>query len=208
MSINLIWPYCTLASVQRFIGNSTAEAVDDICDGINEASRYIDSLTDKIFYRKSYAGEKVQFQSKGRENWLLYGPVFGQQQAFIKSPFKPIIQGTLQVSDNMALLSEGLDYTVDYQNGKIYLNHVSAEASLKVTADVGLDNGTSPYNPAIPSPQIPGEIRFAAKRIAALSTGMLRKVIATDGEGHNQFYNPNSVPKDIAEILWFWRQKP
>jgi len=208
MSIPLVYPYCTLASVQRFIGDKTADSVDDISEGINEASRYIDSITDKIFYRKSYSGVKVQYQSKGRENWTLYGPVFGQQQAFIKAPYKPIIQGTLQVVDNLALLVEGTDYTVDYANGKIYFNHISAESSLLITADVGLDNGTSPYNPAIPSPQIPGEIRFAAKRIAALSTGMLRKLIANDGVGGSQFYNPISVPKDISDMLWFWRQKP
>src|SRR5512142_153596 len=125
MAVTLVNPYCTVEEVQDFLEDSKADHVDRIARAINAGSRYVDSISDHIFYRKQYTNEPVQRQSRGRNIWSMYPAVFKNQAAFIKSPFNPIIRGSVTLYDNGVELIEGQDFTVDYENGKIYAANYS-----------------------------------------------------------------------------------
>ena len=217
MSEILKYPYCTLAEAQDFLEDSTASHVDRITRAINAASRYADSITARIFYRKSYTAVPVLPSMAGAGNWIVKPSAVYTQPAYIQAPYAPIIPGTLSFLSNGINLVEGQGYSVDYENGMIMINAITGAgvpgwlpSATLITADVGYDNGTYTQDPktllwsgdtTVPSPDIPGSIRFNIPRLIPFFSGLWRKAIMTDGSAAFVNMGQGKIPQDIID-LW------
>jgi hypothetical protein len=216
MSEVLDRPYCTLEQLQRFMGDTNANHVDGLIDAINQASRYIDRKTRWIFYRKDYANAIVLNTQGAPGNWTIWPSCINVRRGFIKAPYKPILPGLQiisQVSPNgaQAVLTEGQDYEVDYENGKIYT--LRAEWSMRpesylITGSVGVDNGSgTPYDPTFPATfaqGMDGDITRLCKIIAATNSGYWIKKVQTNGSMQPQTAVINKLDKDTNEELNWW----
>ena len=208
MSVILDRPYCTLQEAQDFLEDSTPGHVDRITRAINAASRYADSITARIFYRKPYTASPVLPTMAGAGNWVAQPSTIYTQPAYIKAPYAPIIPGTLSFVVAGITMAEGEGYTVDYENGMIMINSLTGPgvsgwlpSATLITADVGYDNGTSPYDSTKPSDDIPGSIRFNIPRLIPFFSGLWRKAIMTDGSAAFVNMGQGKIPQDIID-LW------
>jgi hypothetical protein len=208
MSEILLNPYCTLQEAQDFLEDSTPSHVDRITRAINAASRYADSITSKIFYLKSYTAAPVLPAMAGPGNWIVNPSAVYTQPAYIQAPYAPIIPGSIAFTSGGITLAEGTDYTVDYENGMIMVNAITGQSVAGwmpnvnlITADVGYDNGTTPYDNTMPSPDIPGSIRFNIPRLIPFFSGLWRKAIMTDGSAAFVNMGQGKLPQDILD-LW------
>jgi hypothetical protein len=208
MSEVLLNPYCTLQEAQDFLEDSTPSHVDRITRAINAASRYADSITAKIFYKKSYVAAPIMPPMAGAGNWVCRPSAVYTQPAYIQAPYAPIIPGSIAFTFGSITMFEGMDYTVDYENGMIMLNAITGQGVAGwmpnvnlITADVGYDNGTTPYDNTMPSPDIPGSIRFNIPRLIPFFSGLWRKAIMTDGSAAFLNMGQGKLPQDILD-LW------
>jgi hypothetical protein len=213
MSEVLLYPYCTLQEAQDFMEDSTLGHVDRFIRGINGASRYADSITGKFFYRLSYVAAPVLSAMAGDGNWRVFPSAVYTQPAYIQAPYGlPIIPGTITFTTAGITLAEGTDYSVDYLNGQIFLNVANGRSGggwlpniTLITADVGYDNGTSPYDSTVPAPAapggLPGSVRFNIPRLIPFFTGLWRKAIMADGSAAFVNMGQGKLPQDILD-LW------
>jgi hypothetical protein len=107
-------------------------------------------------------------------------------------------------------MTENLDYTVDYENGKIFISALSFGVgggwlpnTIEITATVGYDNGTTPYDSTVPAASIPGSIRFNIPRLIPFFSGLWRKAIMTDGSAAFVNMGQGKLPQDILDL---WEQ--
>ena len=215
MSEVLDRPYCSLEQLQRFMGDTNSNHVDGLIDAINQASRYIDRKTRWIFYRKDYVNAVALNTQGAPGSWTLWPSCINVRRGFVKAPYKPILPGLQiisQVSPNgpQAVLIEGTDYEVDYEGGKIYT--LRAEWSMRpesylITASVGVDNGTDPYDatkPATFAQGMDGDITQICRVVAATFSGYWLKKVMTNGSLQPQSFLVTKIDKDTLEELYRW----
>lgn len=223
-NVTLFRPYCTLEEVQRFMGQTKADDVDTILSAINRACRYIDSKTRWIFYRKQYTDEVVLNTQGAPGNWTVWPAVNAVRRGYIKAPFKPILNFALTThvgNTAPSILTEGVDYEVDYVNGRVYcLGYgwsMKAEA-YTVTAQVGVDNGTEdltvipvvPYDETVAPDEtdgMDGEIHQLAIQIAATFSGLWMKKVYVQGMMQPENRLINIVDKETLKALSIWAAK-
>ena len=72
MAITLLYPYATVEEVKRYIGETLTDTdkEDQIKFAINKASRLIDSMTNRLFYKKTYTDEYIT-TTKRYNGWAL-----------------------------------------------------------------------------------------------------------------------------------------
>ena len=223
-TITLFRPYCSLEEVQHFMGQTKADDVDTILSAINRASRFIDSKTRWIFYRKQYTDELVINTQGSPGNWTVWDSVNSVRSGFIKAPFKPILNFALTSHDGSSapsVLVEGTDYQVDYINGRVYClgyGWSMKAGAYTVTAQVGVDNGTedltktpiTDYNETVPADEehgMDGEIHQFAIQIAATYTGLWMKKVYVQGMMQPENRLINVVDKETLKALSIWAVK-
>jgi hypothetical protein len=221
MSVILDRPYCTQKQVQRIMGDSNADHVDDILDAINRASRYIDQKSRWIFYRKQYTNAVVISNPGSPGNWTVWPAVNAVERGFIKSPYKPILKFALTThvgNASPAILVEGVDYEVDYVNGRVKClgyGWSRKPGAYTVTAQVGVDNGTEdltatpvvPYDYSVPADTahgMDGDIQQMAIQISAVFTNLWVKKVFVQGMMQPENRLQNKVDKDTLLELHRW----
>jgi hypothetical protein len=219
MTVALDRPYCTIAEVQRFLALKSddpalASKQDVIAEEINRASRTIDSLTRKRFYKTTYTDHFIDFQGDGAGVFALRSPVLNRQYGYIETPYCPIIKVTsiveylsmdAQLSPQLGLpttLVENVDYKIDYQNGYIYRLIYTWNRSpnaIKITCDLGYDSADA----QTPSATIPGVISRACRKLAASGTGMMRRDVFSTWTGAKQTLTVGDDDEKLTKQLQF-----
>jgi|WetSurMetagenome_2_1015567.scaffolds.fasta_scaffold335191_2 hypothetical protein len=213
----LINPYCSLTDLKTFLKLPLADTANDdvLIDAINEASRFIEDETYDRFYKQSYVDKYVDFQSAGRNNFTIFRPVRNVQSGFIQTPYKPIISITsidiatqYPLAGAMTRLTEGVGYTVDYDNGLIYRvgdAWPTLPNSIKITCDLGYDNGTDPYDNSIVADTVPGLIRKHCRLIA--SVGLYRRDVYSSWTGQVSKISVTEIDDKWINALRHWRMR-
>jgi hypothetical protein len=225
----LINPYCKLSELKTFLALplNLADKDDQLIDAINTASRFIEDETYDRFYKQTFTEALVNFQSAGRNNFTIFHPVQRRndpQYGFIKTPYKPILSlSEIKTSqeyppNNFGVLTENVDYSVDYANGKIYRMNESAwsqmPGAIKITCDLGFDNGSNNYtvgltgyDNSIPADTIPGLIRNLCVKLAAVTTGMWRRDVYDKWTGTKSVINVMENDEKWIMQLRHWRMR-
>jgi hypothetical protein len=201
MSITLDKPYVTLDNVKIYCGISLSntEFDENVKWAINRASRLIDGLTDRFYYKKTYTSEYFS-TTKGFEGWSIVKGGDADTGGYIFTPQgAPIISITTLIEDDDTLV-ENTDFYVDYAGGKIEKasgNWNENPRKIIITCEIGYDSsGTT-----VPSSDIPGDIEQYALEIAARMSGHFTKAKINYAAGGVEQVDLHEVPKWIVDNL-------
>lgn len=195
MSTTLLHPYVTLNDVKFYCGIGTDKTAydEDIKKAINKASRYIDSVTGRYYYKKSYSSEYITTTSVRYQGWqILDDKLFTPQNA-------PIITLTSLVVDDDTL-TENTDFYVDYEAGMIEKNGSTWTTTLReivFTGDLGYDSDDT----ETPSTDIPGDVSHYCLEIASRFSGHYKKTIKNYVSNAAEDVDLYGVPKDMEKAL-------
>lgn len=198
MSTTLLYPYVTLNDVKFYCGISVdkTDYDDDIKKAINKASRYIDGVTGRYYYKKTYTSEYLS-TTKGYEGWQMYEKDSG---GLLFTPkLAPIIDITSITEDGVSL-TENTDFYVDKEAGMIEranTNWNENPRTIVITCNLGYDSDDT----ATPSTDIPGDIVQYCLEIASRFSGHFKKSIKNYVSGASEEVDLFGVPKDIEKAL-------
>lgn len=194
MSATLLNPYVTLADVKFYCGIAVGktEFDEDIKKGINKASRYIDGVTEKYYYKKSYSSTylSTSYQHEGWE--ILADKLFTPKNA-------PIISVTTLIAGGITL-TENDDFYIDKVIGMIEKeggDWSMLPRQIVITCDLGYDSDDT----ETPSADIPGDIQQYALEIASRFSGHYKKSIKNYVSGASEEVDLFGVPKDVVDAL-------
>ena len=198
MAITLYRPYCTLSEVKTHCGIATATTSfdDDIKEAINKASRLIDSLTGRYYYKKTYTSEYLN-GTMDYNGWQILensdGGILLTPQA------APIISVTTLI-ESSATLVENTDFYLHKESGIIERasgNWSEQPRTICITCDLGYNSADT----ATPSADIPGDINLYAIELAARKSGQYKKTIKNYVSGAAEPMDLYGVPKEIETAL-------
>lgn len=198
MAVALLFPYCSLAQVQQFVGNTNADKIDQIKEAINRASRFIDEITGRIYYQKTVTDYYLR-GTAGGDGWSIRRYIPGKPASgLLVCPYKPILSvSELVVGD--VVLTENTDFYVLNDSGiieKASGNWSETPRDIKITAVFGY----AETDTATPAATQPGDITQYAIEIAGRMSGLFaRNVEQQDGEVM-AFYE-TAIPKWIVDRL-------
>lgn len=199
MSVTLLYPYCTLAQVQQFVGNTNADKIDQIKDAINRASRFIDEITGRIYYQKTVTDYYLR-GTRGGDGWEVRRYIPGKTGGgLLVCPYRPIISVTSLI-EGTTTLTENTDFYVLNESGMIERadgdNWSETPRDIKITAVFGYASDVTDT----PAATQPGDITQYAIEIAGRMSGLFaRNVEHQDGETL-AFYE-TAIPKWIVDKL-------
>lgn len=194
MSTTLYRPYVTLADVKFYCGIATGktEFDEDIKKAINKASRYIDGVTGRYYYKKTYTSAYLStgYQYEGWE--ILDDKLFTPRNA-------PIIDVTTLIEGTTTLI-ENTDFYIDKEAGMIERNGADWSVSprqLIITCNLGYDS----TGDTVPSDDIPGNVAQFALEIASRFSGHYKKSIKNYVSGASEEIDLFGVPKEMVSEL-------
>lgn len=194
MSTTLSRPYATLADVKSYCGIATGktEFDEDIRKAINKASRYIDGVTGRYYYKKTYASVYLAtgYQHEGWE--ILDDKLFTPKNA-------PIISVTTLIEGD-ATLTENTDFYIDKEAGMIEKdggNWDTLPRQIIITCELGYDSTDT----TTPSDDIPGNVAQFALEIASRFSGRYKKSIKNYVSGASEEIDLFGVPKEMVSEL-------
>ena len=198
MSTTLLYPYVTLADVKSYcgIGADNTDFDEDVRKAINQVSRYIDRITNRYYYKKTYTSHYI-VPTSSYDGWQLAekdsgGLLFTPQMA-------PIIDITTLIEDDDTLV-ENTDFYVHSASGiieKASSNWASDPREICITCNLGYDSDDT----ATPSSDLPGDINHYAKELAARWSGHYKKTIKNYVSGGAESIDLFGVPKEIEQAL-------
>jgi hypothetical protein len=195
MAATLDRPYCSLEDVKNVLRRVTDSSKDELLrDAINYASRLIDSITGRIFYKLEW----TDYYLSANGNHKVLG------DTIILSTY-PIISISALSEDGTALV-ENTDYFVDYESGIITkaedADWETDPRAIKISGFVGYATADD-LTPAVTQP---GDIRLACIDIAKRKSGLFHKELqaidGTTGEVEDE-----SVPQRILTDLKRYRRR-
>jgi hypothetical protein len=200
MAVTLDRPYCTLAELKEFlrIATTNTDKDDTLKRAINNASRYIDDATGRIFYEKSLTDYYLPTYYGG-EGWRITDLQPGETGGGkIWAAYKPIISITELVEDAVTLV-ENSDFYIDKNFGCIVRaenNWDNEPRAIKITGTFGYETDDD----QTPADTMPGDIRECCKEIAARRSGEFIQVVQQEDGSISEFQN-RSMPAWVKEIL-------
>jgi len=195
MALTLDRPYCTLDDVKNMLRRVTDSSKDELLrDAINWASRKIDSLTQRTFYKTTWTD---YYLSENGQHEVLDDTIF--------LSVYPILSITELVEDGTTLTIND-DFFVDYQSGII----TKADGGEWSTEPRGIKiSGTFGYETAddeTPSDDLPGDINLHCIDIAKRKSGLFHKELqAIDGSTNE--IEDESIPAGIVKELKLYRKR-
>lgn len=194
MSTTLLYPYTTLEDVKFYCGIALTKTEwdENIKKAINKASRFIDSLTGRYFYNKTYTSEYLNGTVNFQGWQVLDQYIFTPQRA-------PIISVTTLI-ENETTLTENTDFYIDLVNGMIERASgcwVSRAREIQITCSLGYATDDT----ATPSADLPGEIAMHALELASRFSGRYKKEIKNFVSGGTESVDLYGAPKDIIKSL-------
>lgn len=194
MSTALYRPYVTLDDVKFYCGISLdkIDYDEDIKKAINKASRYIDGLTERFYYKKAYADAYLStgYQYEGWE--ILDDKLF-------TPPNAPIIDVTTLIIGSVTLV-ENTDFYIDKKAGMIERaggNWPISPRQIIITCNLGYDSSGD----TVPSADIPGDIAQYCLEISSRFSGHFKKSIKNYVSGASEEIDLFGVPKEIVNEL-------
>jgi hypothetical protein len=191
---DLYRPYVTLDDVKIYCGIalSKADYDEDIKIAINKASRYIDGVTGRYYYQKTYTDEYLN-GTKDYQGWQIL------EELLFTPQLAPIISIT-SITEDSTLLVENTDFYVNKESGVIEKDSGDwndAPRKIKISCVLGYASADT----ATPSTDIPGDIAQYALEIAARFSGHFKKTIKNYVSGTSETVDLFGVPKDIDTAL-------
>lgn len=199
MATTLLYPYVTLDDVKRYCGESLTVTTydEDFKVAINKASRHIDSLTDGIYYKKTYTSEYLNGR-KNYQGWQIIKCKNGG--GYILTPkLLPIISITTLI-ENETTLTENTDFYIHADTGIIEKDSgdwSELPRTIQITCELGFDSDDT----ATPSADIPGDINFYAMEMAARLSGRYKKEIKNFVSGGAEHVDLYGVTKEMHKAL-------
>jgi hypothetical protein len=200
MSVSLDRPYCTLAELKAVLRIADTDTDDDdiLKTAINNASRMIETITGKIFYKKTLTNFYMP-GFYGGEGWRITNVQAGEAGGGkIWSRYKPIIEITELVEDGVTL-TENTDFYIDKVVGYIVRasgNWNYEPREIKISGSFGYETD----NDQTPADTQPGDVRTYCQRIAASLSGK-NYVNAQQDDGEVIRINGSEIPKWIVTEL-------
>ena len=206
MSVTLSNPYCTLTDLKNFlmIALTDTSKDDKLNSAINRASRFIDEMTEKIFYQLTQSNITISPFSAGK-GWHICHSVGNNAvinyPAYLQAPYRPIISIT-GLTESGVLLVEGTDYSVDYENGVIFKisggDWVNVPGQLKFTTSV---LGYASNDPTVPATTIPYDVYEMCLEIASRRSGEYKKAIQYKETGELYTIHDGNIPSWVFDRL-------
>jgi len=200
MSVSLDRPYCTLAELKAVLRIAVTDTDDDdtLKTAINNASRTIDAITGKIFYKKTLADFYLP-GFYGGDGWRITDRVAGEAGGGkIWSRYRPIIEIT-ELIENDTTLTENTDFYIDKECGFIIRdagNWDNTPRQIKLSGSFGYDTDDD----ATPADTQPGDIASYCARIAASLSGK-HYFNAQQDDGETIRIKGSEIPKWIVKEL-------
>jgi len=194
----LLNPYTTLADIKSFCGVSASDFDDRIKTGINQASRLIDAITSRFFYKKTYTDYYIKHTGGGAGWQILARPYDKRRGGVILTPQNAPIISVTSIYEDDVLLVENDDYYLDIDLGQIERlgSWPQLPRTIKMTCNIGYDTADT----ETPSDDLPGDIAYYTLEIAARLSGRYHKEQpGLDGTIVN--INSHNVPKWIVDNL-------
>lgn len=197
--VTLVNPYCTLEQVQRFLGNTDGAKVDQIKDAINRASRFIDSMTGQVFYKKTISDYYLQ-GGEGGDGWLISRVIPGRTGGgLIFCRYKPIIEITA-LYEGGTLLAENTDYYLRKDDGIIEradgANWSATPRDIKISGSFGYNAASSDA----PASDIPQDIQEFTKEIAGRLSGLYSRSVE-QADGSVDTFSETTIPKWMVDRI-------
>jgi hypothetical protein len=191
-------PYVTLDDVKFYcgIGSTDTSKDENIKIAINKASRYIDGVTGRYYYKKTYTSEYLN-GTKSYQGWQIFKTDDG---GLIATPQAAPIIDVTELIESSATLVENTDFYLHKETGLIERksgNWSEVAREIKITCNLGYDSA----NTAVPSTDIPGDVAQYALEIAARLSGHYKKEIKNYVSGAAERVDLYGVPKEIETAL-------
>ena len=198
MSTTLYRPYVTVNDVKFYCGiaESATAQDEDIKKAINKASRVIDSMTGRYYYKKTYTDEYLN-GTKDYQGWQIYENEFGG--LIITPQAAPIIDVT-ELVENGVTLTENTDFYLHKENGIIERadgQWSDEPRTIKITCNLGYDSDDT----ETPSSDIPGDIAQYALELSSRFSGHYKKAIKNYVSGGAETVDLFGIPKEIEKAL-------
>lgn len=198
MAETLLYPYVTLNDVKRYIGDDMEKTDKDevIKWAINKASRLIDGLTCRYYYKKTFTDEYLS-TTKGYEGWVI---VEKEEGGLIYTPQRAPIIDITELEEDETVLTENTDFYIDKLEGKIEKasgNWHEEPREIKITCNLGYDSADT----ETPSSDIPLDIQHYALEIAARMSGHFTKAKINYVSGGTENIDIFEIPKWIVDEL-------
>ena len=173
---------------------------EDIKFAINKASRYVDNLTGRLFYKLTLSGEYLN-TTNGYNGWKIINRYSG---GLIYTPkFLPIISIS-SLSESGLGLTENTDFYIDYAAGMIEKadgNWVKEPREILISGSIGYDSDDT----ATPSDNIPGEINMSTIELAARLSGRFKKQKINYASGGAESIDLYEIPSWLIKNLKAWQ---
>jgi hypothetical protein len=183
------------------IATTTTTYDNDIIDAINFASRYIDALTGRYYFKLSISSEYLN-GTKDYQGWQI---IQNSNGGLIFTPKAAPIIDITELIESEDTLVENTDFYIHKENGIIERaagNWDESPRSIKITGTLGYASADT----ATPSVDIPGDIVFYCIEIAARKSGHYKKEIKNYVSGASEAVDLFGVPKEIEKALRDLRQ--
>jgi hypothetical protein len=195
MAVALLNPYCSLGELCHELNRDAPVAgdeQDELHEAINNASRMVDSYKGRDYYQHDYSSTPLLLDQFG--GWFVGDTLF--------LPYAPIISLTAVSLAGAAWVSN-VDYFTDFQGNRIVRLSGTGwdevkrpDSLLSITGKFGYAQATSADVPV----GMPGNIKLAARLIAAALSGQNRKeMIGLDGS--KMEFIDRVIPKTAYEAL-------
>jgi len=199
MAVTLVYPYTTLALVKAKCGIGSTDTAwdDDINRSINKMSRYIDRMTQRYFYKKTFTSEYLN-GTKNYDGWQILKADTGG--LLLTPQMAPIISVT-SIAENSTSLTENTDYYLHKAEGIIERAGTDWDEdprAILITCELGYEDDD---DTTAPSDDIPGDIAYYACELAARDCGRYKKEIKNYVSGASEPIDLFGVPKEIEKAL-------
>lgn len=213
---DLLRPYCTLADVQNFIGNSQSDITSLLQDSINQASRMVEDMCGRWFWFLDYSSTAYTVPRPR---------VVGN---IILLPFEVLtltevaIDGVVQASDTYDYragertivrvygsgVSSSYDSSTSQAETPVAIDWLDGQLTGTITVKgtfgyaletTGSGEGATPVI-TVPPPLLPYQIRRATMQIAAAISGQWRKErVSLDGQRDSIL--ETRIPTEVDGLL-------
>lgn len=218
MPTALLRPLTTEAEVRAELGNKDAAIQEKVLVAINAASRALERCTGRQWGIYDFTAAPLngyinvgmwQTDAAGLASLLDTELLVDGPDLYL--PLGPVLSVT-SITEADVLLVEGTDYLVDRPRAIIRRLGTRARSILENVEDIagatwrnrlvfvgklGYDNSA---DPAAPAPELPGDLRTAATKMAAAWSGENRREQVTF-DGRRLPYVDKAVPRDAWELL-------